>query len=259
MPAHHTALPSGMSHRPEDLTRSRSANRPNVNFGTPPSRGSIETMQPADHPFSDTSFSASLHDLLPMDLSSRATPDSTSTGTSSQHPYPTQPLNAPNPVHKVDSLMFPSEDPFAYPNQPMMELGFPAKDAPASLAGQGQDPQFFIPGTMEEIDSQFLGQPPPYMMQHQPGQPAMGMQNNVYDPMMGMHMGSQHHQAYQHQAQHQNQHQQRQHPAGQSLPQRRARTHRQQERQIDQMFTEQGMQPDWGSFFGSGRGGFQGM
>lgn len=251
--------------------RSRSGNMPNVTFGTPTSRGSIESMQAApEHPFADNSFSASLHDLLPMDLSSRATPDSTSTGTSSQqHPYPPQPLNAHNPVNKLDSLMFPSEDPFAYPNQPMMELGFPAKadGTPVTLAGQGQDPQFYIPGTMEEIDSQFLGQPPPYMMPHQQGQPVMGMQSNVYDPnLMGMHMGPQHHHQSQHlhhqqqqQQQHQNQHQQRQHPTGTTLPQRRSRTHRQQERQIDQMFTEQGMQPDWGSFFGSGRGGFQGM
>lgn len=242
--------------------RSRSSNLSGVSFGTTTSRSSIENM-PSDHPFSDTSFSASLHDLLPMDLSSRATPDSTSSrGTSAQqqHPYPTQPLSAPNPVNKLDSLMFPSDDPFAYPNQPMMELGFPAKagETPTSLAGQGQDPQYFIPGTMEEIDSQFLGQPPPYMMQHQQGPPpVMGMSSNMYEanPMMGMHMSPQQHQ--QHAQHHHLPHHQR--PAGHSMPQRRARAHRQHERQIDQMFTEQGMQPDWGSFFGSGRGGFQGM
>ena len=44
---------------------------------------------------------------------------------------------------------------------------------------------------------------------------------------------------------------------GPSLSQHRRA--RQQERQIQQMFSAQGMQPDWGSFFGGGRGGFQGM
>lgn len=199
-----------------------------------------------------------------MDLSSRATPDSTSTVASSQqHPYPTQPLNTHNPVNKLDSLMFPSDDPFAYPNQPMMELGFPAKagETPVSLSGQGQDPQYFIPGTMEEIDSQFLGQPPPYMMPHQQGPPVMGLSNNMYDPnaMMGMHMSPPHPQQHHPSQHHPQAHVQPQHAARHSMPHRRARAHRQHERQIDQLFTEQGMQPDWGSFFGSGRGGFQGM
>jgi hypothetical protein len=42
--------------------------------------------------------------------------------------------------------------------------------------------------------------------------------------------------------------------------QRRGQARRQQDSsQINQLFEEQGMQADWGSFFGSGRGVFQGL
>jgi hypothetical protein len=108
-----------------------------------------------------------------MDM--RATPDSTSTGGSShQTPFPGQGLGSANPVHKI---MFPSEDPFAYPNQPMMELGFQSGSdaAPITMAGRGADSQFLFPGAMEDIESQFFGQPPPYMVGGQQQQRVHGL------------------------------------------------------------------------------------
>ncbi|PNY23060.1 Stress gene activator [Tolypocladium capitatum] len=260
-PQHHATLAPGMSSRTEDLLRNRTGSLASGPFGTPNSRGSADGMaQSTEHAaFPDASFSASLHDMIPMDLSSRATPDSTSTGSSHRHGFPAQPYGAQgthNPVSKVDSLMFPSEDPFAYPNQPMMELRFqPKADGPAAtLAAPGHDPSFFFGGSLDDVGEQLLGQPPPYMVQHQ-AQQHMGLGGNPYDPhtMMAMSTAA---------------------PPQQAAPRpplphqgsgsffsgfRRGRADRQQERQIEQMFTQQGMQPDWGSFFGSGRGGFQGM
>jgi hypothetical protein len=244
-------------------------------FGNQAPRASVDSMHPSttDSMFMDTSFSSSLQDFFPFEMSSRATPESTSTAGSSQRAtFASQSVQGANPMNKLDSLMFPSEDPFAYPNQPMMELGFPSKSdgGAASLAGQGQDPQFFYPGTMEEIDSQFLGQPPPYMMQNQQGHGMMGSMQNMFDPssaMLGFQQGIQAHRANStptlthHPAQRPPQHHHA--PASMggtpSLSQRRPRGQRRQERRIDQMFTQQGMQADWGGFFGSGRGGFQGM
>lgn len=163
-----------------------------------------------------------------------------------------------NPVNKLDSLMFPSEDPFAYPNQPMMELGFPSKaDPTTSMGDQSQDMQLFLTGTFDEVESQIFGQPPPYMM-HQQSQGMMGVspQPMYANPanLMAMQQPSQpmmqqRRPVSQTHAIHQ----------GHSMAHRRAHRQQHQERQIQQMFTEQGMQADWGGFFGSGRGGFQGM
>lgn len=259
------SIPVGMSlHRPDDMMRSRSGGL--ALYGTSHSRGSMDSSlaQSLDHGYPEPSFTSSLNDMMPMDLSSRATPDSTSTAESThRHPYQPNHLSGHhphnNPVHKLDALMFPSDDPFAYPNQPMMELGFSGKSGvPAvSMPHQAQDSGFFFPASMDDMGDQFMGQPPPYMMpqQQQPPPPqnpmGMNMPANMYDPnaMMGMH-------------------QQPPPPQPQQPPQRRPgglslrraiRGERHQERQIEQMFTDHGMQPDWGSFFGSGRGGFQGM
>ncbi|KID75097.1 Activator of stress response 1 [Metarhizium brunneum] len=253
--------------RAEDFIRSRSGGLPGP-FGAPNSRGSVDGSmgQSSDPSFHDIPFSGSMHDILPMDLSSRTTPDSTSNASSThRHRFPSQPLNAHsihNPVNKLDSLMFPSEDPFAYPNQPMMELGFqPKADAPG-ITMAAPNASFFFTGSFEEMGDQILGQPPPYMTPQQQHHP-MGMAASMYDPhnMMALHstqQQQQHNRQMQQQAMHQQQHQQQQ-GGGIFASFRRARADRQQERQIEQMFTQQGMQADWGSFFGSGRGGFQGM
>lgn len=258
----------------EDLARARNGGRSSVAYGTSStSQGSSETIQPPmpEPRYQDTAFAASMPELLPIDMSSRATSGSPSTASSSHHPaYKAQPLGTQNPMHKLDNIMFPSEDPFAYPNQPMMELGF---QPPMSMGNPPQDsgPQYFMPESMDGIDGQLLGQPPPYVIQHPEGQPGFEFSANMFDPsVFGMPMG-------QHQQQHPQQHpypqtpqhglhpgqaymQQHPHPhPHQQHPHQQQRRPRRQNRQIDQMFTEQGMQADFGSFFGSGRGVFQGM
>ncbi|CAM1510357.1 Fc.00g006920.m01.CDS01 [Cosmosporella sp. VM-42] len=254
--SHQPTMPTTISSiRTDDLAR-RGSQLTGSSFMTSVTRSSVDTIRSPSQGYHDPTFSSNLSDFMSVDMQ-RATPESTSTATSSQRAaYPTAPLSVHNPVHKLDTLMFPSEDPFAYPNQPMMELGFPGKtDPPASMADPSQDSQFFLTGSFDDVDSQIFGQPPPYMI-HQQGQPMMNVASHMYDPsMMGMQAG--HPMAQQHavpQPQHQPQ-PQPQHP----LASRRAHTQRHQERQIQQMFTQQGMQADWGSFFGSGRGGFQGM
>ncbi|KFG82695.1 putative Fungal specific transcription factor [Metarhizium anisopliae] len=205
--------------RAEDFIRSRSGGLPGP-FGAPNSRGSADSSmgQSSDPSFHDIPFSGSMHDILPMDLSSRTTPDSTSNASSTpRHRFPSQLLNAHsihNPVNKLDSLMFPSEDPFAYPNQPMMELGFqPKADAPG-ITMAAPNASFFFTGSFEEMGDQILGQPPPYMTPQQQHHP-MGMAASMYDPhnMMALHstqQQQQHNRQMQQQAIHQQQHQQQQ-------------------------------------------------
>ncbi|KFA65461.1 hypothetical protein S40285_00491 [Stachybotrys chlorohalonatus IBT 40285] len=254
----HGGLPpnrSGSVSLPEELRRSR-AGIPSSMFSSPSSVTLGDTIPPTSEPgFQDPGFSSGF-DLLPMDLGSGATPDSASTaGSSRQTPYPV------NPVHKLSTLMFPSEDPFAYPNQPMMELGYQPGAPPITMANQGAGSQFLFPGPMDDIETQFFGQPPPYMMGNQQpqGQSFMNFQEPMFDAgsLAAMHAQPQVH-PHQHP-----QHRQHQTP-GQTLQrmqqQRRGQPRRQQDnRQIEQIFEEQGMQADWGSFFGSGRGVFQGL
>lgn len=160
--------------------------------------------------------------------------------------------------------MFPSEDPFAYPNQPMMELGFqPKADAPG-IPMAAPNASFFFTGSFEEMGDQILGRPPPYISQQQQQQHHMSMAGGMYDAQSLMALQNAQQQTSQMQQQVMQQPQQQQQPQPQQSGGffssfRRARADRQQERQIEQMFTQQGMQADWGSFFGSGRGGFQGM
>lgn len=156
-------------------------------------------------------------------------------------------------MHKLDTLMFPSEDPFAYPNQPMMELGF----NPNVNMNNQQGSQYYMPESMDDMDGHLIGQPPPYVIQHPEGQPGFEFSANMFDPnTFGMHMG---HQSQPHMQQPQHSMHPSQAQAYMQQQQHQQRRPRRQDRQIDQMFTEQGMQADFGSFFGSGRGVFQGM
>ncbi|PHH87758.1 hypothetical protein CDD83_8447 [Cordyceps sp. RAO-2017] len=300
-PPHHAPpVTQGMpTQRSDDLLRAGTTPfQTAAPFASPISQTSTDgAAQSAEPIFSDLSFAMGMQDLIPLDLSSRATPDSTSTGSSYRHRFLSQQLgvhNAHNPVNKLDSLMFPSDDPFAYPNQPMMELGFqPKADGPAAtMAAPTQDAAFFFPTSPDDVGDQLLGHPPPYILQQQQQQQQQqqlfGLSGNPYDPhnMLAMHTAQHQNQQPQPQAHaHAHAHPQQAHPQQahphqrppapapqqqQQQPQqqtsrgffsgfRRARADRQQVRQIEQMFTQQGMQPDWGSFFGSGRGGFQGM
>ncbi|KAF5254602.1 hypothetical protein FANTH_670 [Fusarium anthophilum] len=256
--SHHTPIPASMSSiGTTDFTRASQMST--SSYPTTLSQGTMDLPGGGMTAFQDNTFSANFGDFMSPDLQ-RSTPESTSSAATStqRYPYAGQQMGMHNPVNKLDSLMFPSEDPFAYPNQPMMELGFPGKtDQPTTMGDQNQDMQLFLTGTFDDVESQIFGQPPPYMM-HQQGQPMMNAPS--HQPMfaspsaiMGMQPGQpmmqQRRPVSQTHAIHQ----------GHAMSNRRAHAQRHQERQIQQMFTEQGMQADWGGFFGSGRGGFQGM
>lgn len=311
MAAQHQAMASQV------MPPAQNGHMSNGTFGTPGSMTSLDQLT-ADQ-FHDLAFTGNMQDLYPMEVSSRATPESV-TSNANHHAFVTQAMatqGLQNPVHKLDSLMFPSDDPFAYPNQPMMELGFQPKGGEDTA--MVQDPNFFFGNeALGNLNDDFLNQTQQYLMQGQAqGQTGMGLTSDMFG--QNMMLGLQNQQTQQQQQQpiptphaqtpqisrqpsQQSQlsqlSQQQAQPIAQrkpkvqrpSVPQpqqatpappveqtrqqqrgrlglsffnRRVRAERQQERQqeqqIDQIFTEHGMQADFGSFFGSGRGGFQGM
>jgi hypothetical protein len=120
----------------------------------------IQTMQG----FQEGGFLTNFNDFMTVGIQ-RGTPESIrGTATSARRePYTALPLSIHNPVNKLNLLMLPSEDPFAYPSQPMMRLGFQAGQ-PDSICNQGQDIQPFLTGTFDDVESHIFGPPQPYMM-----------------------------------------------------------------------------------------------
>jgi hypothetical protein len=195
-------------------------------------RSSFDDVRIPDNPFNDPAFSASVQDLLAMEMPS-TTPDSTSTGGSS-YPrpsgFPPQPMSAAgsHPLRKLDALMFPSEDPFAYPNQPMMELGFQKESSGQLGVSQADSGQFYLPGTFDDIETQLLGEPASYIMQH-PERQGLDLAGLYSGPGMTGVRGSQ-----------------RSHQG------RRVSMQQSSQREFEQYLSDTGYQAYWGSMFGRG-------
>jgi len=153
-------------------------------------------------------------------------------------------------LYKLDAMMFPTGDPFAYPNQqPLMDFPTPSPQTrPGGLpggggggaggAGGGQHPdsmQFYMPNMYDDIEGQLLGPLPPYLSQHH-GQPHHGMDINsqVYNaasmlsmpPVQGPHSHN-------------------------LTPQQR------HQRDVDAILSDPNFRGDWGDILGAG--GYRGL
>lgn len=122
-------------------------------------------------------FVSNFSDLLPLDMSSATgSPESNGTPSGSHRGaagfQAHQPPSAgANPIYKLDAMMFPSGDPFAYPNQPIMEFSLGTQAGHPSSGQQHQDSmQFYTPNVYDDIEGQLLGPIPPYLMQSAQGQ-----------------------------------------------------------------------------------------
>jgi hypothetical protein len=129
-------------------------------------------------------YVANYPELLPLDISSAtASPDSAAASSASHRSAPgfqqQTPGGAGNPLYQLDAMMFPSGDPFAYPNQPAMsELSLPHHSAHPPSSSQDQM-QFYMPNIYDDIEGQLLGPIPPYLMQSsQPG--GVNMSTRLY-------------------------------------------------------------------------------
>ncbi|KAJ8065686.1 hypothetical protein OCU04_006357 [Sclerotinia nivalis] len=115
--------------------------------------------------------------VSPSDLSNAGTPESVSSTSHSIPHYGMQnQFNANNSIPYLTGLMFPSTDPFAYPNQPMMEF-----DAQHLKQESGLDDpraqQIYMSGSgagtgtvmYDDLEGQLFGPIPAYMIHSQQG------------------------------------------------------------------------------------------
>jgi hypothetical protein len=84
-----------------------------------------------------------------------------------QQPY------AENFIPELGAMMFPSADPFAYPNQPM--IGFENRHVKPTFARNMIDTNMYLSNTAtsvsspyDNIEGQLFGPLPPYLMQNEP-------------------------------------------------------------------------------------------
>ncbi|KAH6636526.1 fungal-specific transcription factor domain-containing protein [Chaetomium tenue] len=201
-----------------------------------------------------------LQDILPMNMPMSGTgSDSSSTqGTMQRHTPGFQQGQATGgpatSLYKMDAIMFPSEDPFAYPNQPPIDPAsqHPGSQTPQSSAGQSHDAmQFYIPNMYEGIEGQLLEPIPSYLMSQGPQrQPQHGIDataqmyhtSNMHamQPDHGSHAHQQpqhHHQQMAQQQQHQQQQQQQQQQQGGAM--------------IDEMLTDPSFRGEWDDMLGN--------
>lgn len=201
------------------------------------------------------SYVASFPDVLPVDMSPLADGSETSSTPGGVQPSLSQaqtfaPMSTPviasnSTLYKLDAMMFPTDDPFAYPNQqPLMD--FPAHSPQAPPSGshggdtpggqQGDSMQFYIPTLYDDIEGQLLGPIPSYMPQHQgQGQYGLGINTQMHPVhgMMGMGPG----------------------PAtahGQPYGPGHGLTPQQRQRQVDAMLSDPNFRGDWGDILGNG-------
>jgi hypothetical protein len=144
-------------------------------------------------------FAASFSDLVPLELPS--TGDNSETGSTPESTHP-QAQNfrqnhpqvmANHPLYELDAMVFPSNDPFAYPNQQTL-MDFtagPMHGRQPSRANQQQpDPmQFFLPNMYDDIEGQLLGPVPPYLHQANRTPQGLDLAPHVYNAgnMLSMH------------------------------------------------------------------------
>ena len=107
----------------------------------------------------------SFHELLsPADLSAAGTPESSGTASvmhDTQYSIP-QHFDSSSSLPDLGAMMFPSADPFAYPNQPMMQYENIKQEGGLGIAN---DPQMFMP--LDDLEGILYGPVPPYMNQGQ--------------------------------------------------------------------------------------------
>lgn len=154
-------------------------------------------------------FRRSYHEIVSPALSGMGTPDSSSTGNSipTSFVYPQGPTSqfvlGDTNLPDMGAMMFPSADPFAYPNQAMIEFDQhlqqnqqtdqkinPGMFEPGNRNSGQALPNLFMgngtppPGASlyDNLEGQLFGPLPPYLMQ---SQGAMGMNGGEMD-MSGM-------------------------------------------------------------------------
>ena len=217
---------------PDEPARSATAAAPRMQH-----RSSFDSVGVSQTATGGRNLSANLQELLPLDLSSAgATSDTSSTpGTAAQRrPSSFQTAQTPttSSLYKVDAIMFPSGDPFAYPSQqPLLDFGGQARTVSQSQQQQQQQQQQdAIPfyGVYDDIEGQLLGPVPGYL-QH--GLDLSAQTAQMYNTSGVLILNQQQQQLAQQQQRHQ--------------------------RDMEQFLSDPSFRGDWGDFLGDGGGGYR--
>jgi hypothetical protein len=139
-----------------NVTPKRANTFPNVSLGMDKAQAYPTTAHPSQglDALYPQSSSASFYDLgqsMPMDTSS--TPSLSSGISARQESFPASPSTFADqsfPLADLSAMMFPSADPFAYPNQ----TAAPAQSYDNLLKNLGDDPSFPFPATLDELRMQ---------------------------------------------------------------------------------------------------------
>jgi hypothetical protein len=137
---------------------------------------------------SNPNLRQSYHELMsPVDMSAKGTPESITTSNSVQTPYmDQQQFGIINNLPDLSAMMFPSADPFAYPNQPMMEYDN-VKQENMPMMNESPAPQLMFSSNghsgriYDDLEGQLFGPIPPYLQQ---GQPSYNLHTQVGNPSM---------------------------------------------------------------------------
>lgn len=179
-----------------------------------------------------------------------------------------------NPLYKLDAMLFPSSDPFAYPSQPIMDFGLQdlmgdmnggnsaggtssngsggggdghgaPNSADGTSHGQQQHPdamQFFAPSMYSEIEGQLLGSAPPYLMQPSGAPAGIDLASEMYSAssLLTLQQAQAHNAQQQQQAAHAHhqRQQQQQHHQQQQQHQQIPQQHQQHQHGVDDMFAD---------------------
>jgi len=204
---------------------------------------------------SSQGFGGNLPELLPLDMSlAGASPDSAGTpgGVHRQSQGFQQgrgPSSSASSLYKLDAMMFPSTDPFAYPNQPLLDTSGYHHGRPGG--GQGQDTQFYMPNVYDDIEGQLLGPIPPYLVPQGHAHHAMDPASQVYNtpniPAVQHGHGAETHQQQRHSQQQQGQHRRNQ------QQQQQQQQHQQQD-MMEDVLVDPSFQGDWDNILGGTTG-----
>lgn len=167
---------------------------------TPPQGNSAQKLPQGDrrvqvNTISNPNLRQSFHELVsPTDLSASGTPDSNSTVNSMTRPQLTMPqFGNNNTLPDLSAMMFPSADPFAYPNQPMMEIENIKQENLGGIDNPSQVPSMFLSnsssgsGMYDDLEGQLFGPIPPYLMQGQQPFDVSGQLDPGSNMMPGLH------------------------------------------------------------------------
>lgn len=133
---------------------------------------SFDSSRHASSAIPDRKWRRSFQDLVsPNDVSSAGTPDSTGSSNGLQNQ-----VNFQQPFGDLGAMMFPSADPFAYPNPAMMSFdnlqqkpGFLGNSIDTSVPNMFLGNASFVSSPYDNLEGQLFGPLPPYLMQNQPG------------------------------------------------------------------------------------------